>query len=1274
MAGFHPIRKPLQETIMPQQSNTCRHKTNPSKMMTTNEMKLMARRGNRRGQCHVDEHNKFSNQSAISSANEQCENKHFLDSDIGNKDENGNFVKNISTQSFMVAFEGDRNGEKVKGKKGSGSSLQDAFLKFRIARQNVIKQSQMMKERELATMCDSNQMWQLRMKFVEVAKSYFGVPYAKKYHQPGTSEYNAPLFLDCCALVRQVLRDLKEDFGFDIGSWNQAYQYDTLPITIDDEKDMTPGDLVFISGIYHSKKSKKQKHNMVHVEIWAGEGAKTIGARWQKGKVQVFDSYRFEAKSYHSMQYHFKSIDTWLQGICKSYCPEHRWSTTVFEPGHKSIFSVQDPEVDDEGAGDTEDDMIESDEENDFMTSNGNLLLNAGDEYNVENSRGKASDEETRMHNLKNSLHEERDEEQRCWEHIETSPVRASPEGIHNVSEGEQRCWEDIESVIKAGNSRKVPHAVCARNEENILSGHGTESERSQSHSLLSASQNHQHRKFAEQLVHNVFSSLGIKLPCNKGIEQNMGTHHDLDDKEYQSIVVTDHCQWSKGDGTGVSSEGVNDLGRGIQSDKVKREFCRIEDEMIQWSDLGSDELIADRNEMASLDVIKVENNVDQDGQECSNVDKQVCHRIGMNENESTGASCLCRFDEPDCNANTDEFDNTSLDDWSCCDFAVTSSTRNVNRNQADKILDSAQSCDKEFQSNDSSHNCGFDTTQRNHDDCSPTRKEADNLCSLDHVKDCPIVNELTSGCHNSDLFNLEPRDGDEDQTHNSASKGPTPGKAGRSTPGKKSVQKSQKGKDEDENPEPTRGGGGAGGSVSRSSSNKDLGPAFYIGGGNGVSLVEDPLVARGWHRISDRHSDSFKLKWVELKTHINYNHFRPGEQLVNRIPNTHLLATKTGLYTTLKDYERLSGRTKNKSKTLKMSDFFAESYVLDMKADREAFFQTFKEGEIWICKPNGMNQGKGIYLVRDLTELRRKYEAKETARKTRPSVHGSRLIQRYIPNPLLLNNKKFDVRTYMLIACTNPFIVLFHTGYLRLACDDYDHDSTDLHRHLTNQYVQKKHPSYQDMKDETVWSMERFNDVVNEMAEEKGLPKDWVMGYFHKQMNKIMVHCFNAVKSKLDAKLGFFDLLGFDFLIDTDFKIWLIEINVNPALHTNCKELKSLLPGMIEETLDIVLEINEKSRRNRPIMPLASKRNFVLLHNGSSSAGGGRIRPTKSTSPPQPSATRPIGARSSSPPKRASTGSMKPLSLKQNVTKVSLKTSKESAAGARQVNSKDAS
>ncbi|KAL3861129.1 hypothetical protein ACJMK2_007198, partial [Sinanodonta woodiana] len=67
-------------------------------------------------------------------------------------------------------------------------------------------------------------------------------------------EYNSSLFLDCCGLVRQVVRDLADDFGFQIGSWNQAYMYDTLPITIEREEDMKPGDLVFISATYYNTK------------------------------------------------------------------------------------------------------------------------------------------------------------------------------------------------------------------------------------------------------------------------------------------------------------------------------------------------------------------------------------------------------------------------------------------------------------------------------------------------------------------------------------------------------------------------------------------------------------------------------------------------------------------------------------------------------------------------------------------------------------------------------------------------------------------------------------------------------------------------------------------------------------------------------------------------------------------------------------------------------------------------------------------------------------
>ena len=64
------------------------------------------------------------------------------------------------------------------------------------------------------------------------------------------------------------------------------------------------------------------------------------------------------------------------------------------------------------------------------------------------------------------------------------------------------------------------------------------------------------------------------------------------------------------------------------------------------------------------------------------------------------------------------------------------------------------------------------------------------------------------------------------------------------------------------------------------------------------------------------------------------------------------------------------------------------------------------------------------------------------------------------------------------------------------------------------------------------------------------------------------MKYCFNAVKHKLQSRLGLFDIYGLDFMIDENMKIWLIEINVNPAMHTNCDVLKEALPPILEETV----------------------------------------------------------------------------------------------------------
>ena len=79
------------------------------------------------------------------------------------------------------------------------------FERFRKKRADEIRMKKLVQEKNKnVDRKDPALKKRLREKFIQTARKYLGVPYAKRYHKPGDPLYDAPLFLDCCALTRQV--------------------------------------------------------------------------------------------------------------------------------------------------------------------------------------------------------------------------------------------------------------------------------------------------------------------------------------------------------------------------------------------------------------------------------------------------------------------------------------------------------------------------------------------------------------------------------------------------------------------------------------------------------------------------------------------------------------------------------------------------------------------------------------------------------------------------------------------------------------------------------------------------------------------------------------------------------------------------------------------------------------------------------------------------------------------------------------------------------------
>ena len=75
-----------------------------------------------------------------------------------------------------------------------------------------------------------------------------------------------------------------------------------------------------------------------------------------------------------------------------------------------------------------------------------------------------------------------------------------------------------------------------------------------------------------------------------------------------------------------------------------------------------------------------------------------------------------------------------------------------------------------------------------------------------------------------------------------------------------------------------------------------------------------------------------------------------------------------------------------------------------------------------------------------------------------------------------------------------------------------------------------------------------------------------------HKRLNTY--HKINHKSPLLADSLNQFELLGYDFMIDEDLHVYLIEVNTNPCLDTSpCALLRRLITSVLDQTFKVCVD-----------------------------------------------------------------------------------------------------
>lgn len=280
-------------------------------------------------------------------------------------------------------------------------------------------------------------------------------------------------------------------------------------------------------------------------------------------------------------------------------------------------------------------------------------------------------------------------------------------------------------------------------------------------------------------------------------------------------------------------------------------------------------------------------------------------------------------------------------------------------------------------------------------------------------------------------------------------------------------------------------------------------------------------------------------------------------QQRVNHFPASTELTRKDRLWLNFRSMARLHGP--------EIFDFMPHTFVLPEQL--EEFQQCFhKEGGMWIVKPTASSRGRGIFLLRDLKEL--------------PPEEGL-VVSQYIQNPLLIQGLKFDIRVYVLVTGYEPFrAYIYREGLVRFASKLYSTDQRhrqDVFRHLTNYSINKDAVNFienDNIEADNVghkWSISALNKHLACVGVDAELMWTRIMDLIVKSL--LTVEPLVAERTRILTPLGSncFELYGFDILVDSKLKPWLLEVNLSPSMQADSPLDWQIKGSLMADALNLV-------------------------------------------------------------------------------------------------------